>query len=92
MIPRMDPRTQLKCDRGEWGYRYRLVRTGGGSGLFSVGPHRFAFHPSSCDSHRRAEMSPIGDKTCLVSESFGSSLVASLYPCHPAKLASVSGR
>jgi hypothetical protein len=45
MMPRMDPRTQLKCDRGEWGYRYRLVRMGGGSGLFSVGPHRLASLP-----------------------------------------------
>jgi hypothetical protein len=33
---------------------------------------------SSCDSHRRAEMSPMGDKSCQVSESFGSSSVASL--------------
>jgi len=33
---------------------------------------------SSCDSHRRAEMSPMGDKSCHVSESFGSSSVASL--------------
>ena len=48
MMPRMDPRTQLKCDRGERVYRYRLVRTGGGSGSFSVGPHRFASLPSSC--------------------------------------------
>ena len=34
MMPRMDPRTQLKYDRGEWGYRYRLVRRGGGPGRF----------------------------------------------------------
>ena len=33
---------------------------------------------SSCDSHRRAEMSPMGDKKRQVSESFGSSSVASL--------------
>ena len=33
---------------------------------------------SSCDSHHRAEMSTMVDKTCLVSESFGSSSVASL--------------
>ena len=36
MMPRMDLRTQLKCDRGEWGYRYRLVRGGGPSGSVSV--------------------------------------------------------
>ena len=33
---------------------------------------------SSCDSHHLAEMSTMVDKTCLVSESFGSSSVASL--------------
>jgi hypothetical protein len=42
MMPRMDPRTQLKCDRGEWGYRYRPSRGVWGGGSFSVGPLRFA--------------------------------------------------
>ena len=33
---------------------------------------------STCDSHRRAEMSTMVDKSCQVSESFGSSSVPSL--------------
>ena len=64
MIPRMDPRTQLKCDRGEWGYRYRLVRWGGGSGSFSV--VRIVsrrFHRRAVHRHHDAEMLPMGNKT-----------------------------
>ena len=65
MMPRMDPRTQLKYDRGEWGYTATVPSVGGGSGSFSVGPHpsRFAVVVRSVDSHQRAEMSTIVDKT-----------------------------
>jgi hypothetical protein len=64
MMPRMDPMTQLKCDRGEWGYTATVPSVGGGSGSFSVGPHpsRFAVVVRLVDSHHSAEMSPIGDK------------------------------
>jgi hypothetical protein len=152
MMPRMDPRTQLKRDRGGGGYTATVASVGGGSGSFSVvriasrrirrravdrhhsadlstivdktvsnrvrhfDHHETPLRPSSsgvrvhhrakmstmvdkigsrrssCDSHHLAEMSTMVDKTCLVSESFGSNSVASLYPCRPAKLASVSGR
>ena len=64
MMPRMDPRTQLKCDRGRGGYRYRLVRRGGGSGLFSVvrsASRRFGRR--AVDSHHSAELLPMGNKT-----------------------------
>jgi hypothetical protein len=54
------------------------VRGGGGAGSFSVSPHGFASLRSSCGSHHRAGTSTIVDKSCLVSESFGSSSAKSL--------------
>ena len=60
-----------------WSFRRRAVRSHHGADLNTI-VFKIWSRQSSCDSHRREEMSPIGDKTCLVSESFGSGSVASL--------------
>jgi hypothetical protein len=52
----MDPMTQLKCDRGEWGYTATVPSVGGGPGRFPlVRIVSRRFHRRAVDSHHRAE-------------------------------------
>ena len=65
MMPRMDPRTQLKRDRGGGGYTATVASVGGGSGSFSVVrivSRRFGRR--AIHSHHSAELLPIGNKLC----------------------------
>ena len=60
-----------------WSFRRRAVDSHHREDLSPMGDKIWS-RRSSCDNHRRAEMSTMVDKSCQVSESFGSSSDRSL--------------